>query len=177
MTAFFGRFTQLWDLAVGPAILIDDPAGHGMYGNGEKVIHPRTQEEVPPRFLDGTLLPADERTDLRMRLSEWMTSHPYFAEAIANRMWGYFFARGIVDPVDDFHSTNPPTHPDLLKALAKDFRKQGHDLKHLIRLIVQSRTYQLSGSPNATNREDRTNYSRSLPRPLDAEVLLTPSLR
>ena len=172
MTAFFGRFTQLWDLGGGPAILIDDPAGHGMYGNGEKVIHPRTQEEVPPRFLDGTLLPADERTDPRMRLTEWMISHPYFAEAIVNRMWGYFFARGIVDPVDDFHSTNPPTHPDLLKALAKDFRKQGHDLKHLIRLIVQSRTYQLSGSPNPTNREDRTNYSRSLPRPLDAEVLL-----
>ena len=52
-----------------------------------------------------------------------MTSHPYFAEAAVNRIWGYFFARGIVDPVDDFRSTNPPTHPELLAALAADFRE------------------------------------------------------
>ena len=51
-----------------------------------------------------------------------MTSHPYFAEAAVNRIWGHFFARGIVDPVDDFRSTNPPTHPELLAALAADFR-------------------------------------------------------
>ena len=101
-----------------------------------------------------------------------MTSHPYFAEAAVNRIWGYFFARGIVDPVDDFRSTNPPTHPELLAALAADFREHGYDLRRLMKTIVSSRTYQLSHRPNATNREDVTNYSRSLARGLDAEVLL-----
>jgi hypothetical protein len=101
-----------------------------------------------------------------------MTSHPYFAEAAVNRIWGYFFARGIVDPVDDFRSTNPPTHPELLAALAADFREHGYNLRRLMKTIVSSRTYQLSHQPNPTNREDVTNYSRSLSRGLDAEVLL-----
>ena len=177
MTAFFGRVSQLGCVNSpgcehGAPRLIDDPAGHGMDGKGEKVTHPRTKEEVKPRFLDGDPLPESEMVHLRWKLAEWMTAHPYFAESIVNRMWGYFFGRGIVDPVDDFRLTNPPTHPELLKALAEDFKEHGHDLKQLIRLIVQSRTYQLSSVPNETNQDDQINYSRSLPRPLDAEVLL-----
>ncbi len=177
MTAFFGHVSQLGCVNSpgclhGAPTLIDDPAGHGMDGGGETVTHPRTKEEVKPRFLDGEPLPESELSHLRWKLAEWMTAHPYFAEAIVNRMWGYFFGRGIVDPVDDFRLTNPPTHPKLLEVLAKNFREHGHDLKHLIGLIVQSRTYQLSSVPNETNRNDQINYSRSLPRPLDAEVLL-----
>ena len=173
MTAFFGRVTQLGQLShTPPGVVIDDPAGHGLYGQGEKVIHPRTKEEVPPRYLDGTLLAEDELSDPRTPLASWMTSHPHFAEAAVNRIWGYFFGRGIVDPVDDFRSSHQPTHPRLLKALARDFVEHGHDLKHLIRLIVRSRTYQLSSTPNQTNRDDRINYSRAWSRPLDAEVLL-----
>jgi hypothetical protein len=101
-----------------------------------------------------------------------MTSHPYFAEAAVNRIWGHFFGRGIVDPVDDFRSTNPPTHPALLAAMAADFRDHGYDLRRLMKTIALSRTYQLSSRPNATNRSDMVNYSRALPRALDAEVLL-----
>jgi hypothetical protein len=101
-----------------------------------------------------------------------MTSHPYFAEAAVNRMWGYFFARGIVDPVDDFRSTNPATHPDLLAALAKNFRDNGYNLRHLMKTIVLSRTYQTTNKPTDNNREDRVNYSHSIPRAIDAEVLL-----
>ena len=173
MTAFFGRVTQLGQLShTPPGVVIDDPAGHGLYGEGEKVIHPRTKEEVPPRYLDGALLAEDESGDPRTPLASWMTSHPHFAEAAVNRIWGNFFGRGIVDPVDDFRSSHQPTHPRLLKALARDFVEHGYDLKHLIRLIVRSRTYQLSGTPNETNRDDRINYSRAWPRPLDAEVLL-----
>ena len=173
MTAFFGRVTQLGQLShTPPGVVIDDPAGHGLYGEGEKVIHPRTKEEVPPRYLDGTLLAEDELSDPRTPLASWMTSHPHFAEAAVNRIWGNFFGRGIVDPVDDFRSSHQPTHPRLLKALARDFVEHGHDLKHLIRLIVRSRTYQLSSTPNQTNRDDRINYSRAWSRPLDAEVLL-----
>ena len=173
MTAFFGRVTQLGDLAEGGSpTIIDDAAGHGLQGQGEKVTHPRTKEKVEPKFLDGRPLPESERFHPRSRLREWMISHPYFAQAIANRIWGYFFGRGIVHPVDDFRLTNPPTHPELLEALAEDFKTHGYNLKHLIRRIVQSRTYQLSSSRNETNRDDRVNYSQALPRPLDAEILL-----
>jgi hypothetical protein len=87
-------------------------------------------------------------------------------------VWSHFFGRGIVDPVDDFRTGNPATHPELLAALAEDFRSHKYDLKHLMRRIVSSRTYQLSSASNETNRDDRINYSHALPRPLDAEILL-----
>ena len=175
LSAFFAHVSK-----INPAksdqfypVVMEDPAGHGTFGAGFKTVHPRTKEEVQPVFLDGTPLPEERRGDMRLALAEWLTSadNLYFAEAIVNRMWGYFFVRGIVNPVDDFRSTNPATHSNLLKALARDFVEHGHDLKHLMRLIVHSRTYQLSSTPNETNREDRINYSRSIARPLDAEVL------
>jgi hypothetical protein len=173
MAAFFRQLTFYWFLEVGTeAVVLDDTGGYSRRGNLGKVIHPRTKKEAAPTFTDGTVLPMSERKDLRMALASWMTSQPEFAETAVNRMWSYFFGRGIVDPVDDFRSTNPPTHPDLLKALAEDFKRHGYDLKHLIREIVQSRTYQLSTTPNETNRDDHTNFSRMLPRPLDAEILL-----
>jgi hypothetical protein len=101
-----------------------------------------------------------------------MTSHDYFAEAAVNRVWGYFFGRGIVDPVDDLRSTNPPTHPELLRALAEEFVRSGYDVRQMFRLIVTSRTYQLSGATNKTNPGSGSNYAYSVPRPLDAELLL-----
>ena len=112
--------------------------------------HPRTKAELKPTLLDGTVV-SSARENPRKALAAWMIRHPWFAEAAVNRMWSYFFGRGIVDPVDDFRSTNPPSHPELLARLAEDFRSHGHDLRHLIRTIVSSRTYQLSGRPNATN--------------------------
>ncbi len=169
LAAFFGNIDF-----IGPFDLIfDNPAGgYGDKGQAGLLKHPRRKTVVQPAFLDGTPLPEDRRLDPRQALADWLTSHPYFAEATVNRMWGYFLGRGIVDPVDDFKASNPPTHPELLEALAADFRENGHDLKHLIRLIVQSRTYQLSSQPNAANHGDRINYSHFIPRPLEAEVLL-----
>ena len=139
---------------------------------GKPVAHPRTHAKVSPTFIDGTPLSVDERLSPRARLAEQIIASPDFAEAAVNRVWGYLFGRAIVAPVDDFRATNPPTHPELLDALAKDFRARGYDLKQLIRTIVQSRTYQLSGEPNDTNRDDKINYSRALPRPMEAAVLL-----
>ena len=177
MTAFFGRMNGITAYPNDKgSIIYDDPDGQeiefGDVGKSRKVVNPRTKEIVQPALLDGKVLTEQDAVDLRMKLARWMTSHPYFAEAAVNRIWSYFFGRGIVDPVDDFRSTNPPTHPDLLQALASDFRQHGHDLKYLIRLIVSSRTYQLSSRTNETNRDDAVNYSHRLPRQLDAEVLL-----
>ena len=170
LAAFFGGYTELRNHK-----LIVDVLGGGHVDKTREdmlVTNPRTKEKVVPTFLDGTKLPENEWMDPRMRLADWIVSHPYFAEATANRIWGYFFGRGIVDPVDDMRSTNPPTHPELLKALAEDFRGHGFDLKHLMRTIVQSRTYQLSLISNESNSGDTMNYSHAQPRPLEAAVLL-----
>jgi len=170
MAAFFGRLFKIG------SIVVDHPTNMDL-GSKEvdgkiELIHPRTKVLVKPAFLDGRVGQHAPDANPRQELARWMTSHPHFAEAAVNRIWGYFFGRGIVDPVDDFRSTNPPSHPELLEALAKSFRENGHDLRRLMKTIVMSRTYQLSHSPNAGNREDVTNYSHSLPRPVDAEVLL-----
>jgi hypothetical protein len=170
LAAFFGQLVENAD----KTMVVDFPVGLDGFKSGRSVAHPRTKREVKPAFLDGRAPAGLKQTDLRMALARWMTAkdNPYFAKAAVNRVWGYFFGRGIVDPVDDFRSTNPPTHPALLAALARDFQEHGYDLKHLVRLIVQSRTYQLSGTANATNRDDAINYARSRPRALEAVVLL-----
>ncbi len=177
MTAFYGQLTRVGDINTATApynIIIDDAEGHGVMGKGGPVIHPRNKNVVPPAFLSGESMRQNGTADPRACLAEWMTSpnRPEFAEAIVNRIWSHFFGRGIVDPVDDFKLANPATHPDLLAALAEDFRDHGYDLRHLMRSIAQSKVYQLSSVPNASNQADRLNYARSHPRPLDAEVLL-----
>src|SRR5207249_8621554 len=110
--------------------------------------HPHTKAVVKPAVLDNAPLAMTAAGNPRQELARWMTSHPYFAEAAVNRIWSHFFARGIVDPVDDFRSTNPPTHPELLAALAADFREHRYDLRRLMKTMLTSRTYQLSRLPN-----------------------------
>jgi hypothetical protein len=171
LAAFFGQLTVAGTDNDG--LLMDFPAGEAGRKSPIILMHPRTKQAVKPAFLDGRQ-PTCDPADLRMGLARWMTApdNPYFARAAVNRVWGYFFGRGIVDPVDDFRSTNPPTHPELLDELARYFKEQKYDLKALMRAIVQSRTYQLSADTNLTNRIDEVNYSHSRPRALDAVVLL-----
>ena len=97
---------------------------------------------------------------------------PMFARMQVNRVWFHLMGRGLVDPVDDFRASNPPSHPELLDALAKDFAGHAYDLRWLIRTIMGSRTYQLSSEPNATNGTDETNHSRGIVRRLGAEQLV-----
>jgi hypothetical protein len=98
-------------------------------------------------------------------------TNPFFARAVANRYWAHFFGRGIVDPLDDMRVTNPPSNPELLDALAKDLVDSHYSLKHLVKTIVMSRTYQLSATPNEYNQHDKQNYARYYPRRMSAEVL------
>ena len=94
--------------------------------------------------------PAARRFPRRRRssrgLAEWLTAphNQLFAKSIANRVWSYFFGRGIIEPVDDIRASNPPSNPPLLDALTKDFVDHNFDLRHLMRTVVNSRTYQLS---------------------------------
>ena len=112
--------------------------------------------------------------DRRVDYAQWLTSpeNPHFARSLVNRVWSYFFHRGIIDPVDDLRSTSPPINAPLLDALTKDFVAHKFDLRHLMRVIVTSRTYQRSAVANDTNAHDDANFSHAIPRRLPAEVLL-----
>lgn len=138
--------------------------------------HPKTNKVVDAEYLIASAgLPqiADFR-DRREALADWLTSaeNPFFAKAIVNRLWSYFLGRGIIEPVDDIRGSNPPINPALLDALEQDFVASGFDLRHLIRAIVNSRTYQTSIETNKWNENDEVNFSRFLPRRLPAESLL-----
>lgn len=127
-----------------------------------------------PKILSGPVVEFRPGHDPRTVLMDWMRSpeNPYFAAAIANRFWGHYFGRGIVEPVDDFNAANPPSNPQLLAWLAGDFIEHGFDLKHLHRRILNSRTYQLSWKPNESNQLDERNFSHALLRRMPAEVVM-----
>jgi hypothetical protein len=139
-----------------------------------EVENKKTQEKLRPAALGQTppeILP-DE--DPRLVLADWMgeKENPFFAKALVNRYWKHFFKRGLVEPEDDLRDTNPATNPELLDALANHFIESGFDLKEVVRVIVQSQTYQLSEMPNEHNAVDRQNFSHYYPKRLQAEVLL-----
>jgi uncharacterized protein DUF1549/uncharacterized protein DUF1553 len=142
--------------------------------NDGEITFPKTGRVAPAHFpyLEPAHLTTDEAR--RRLLAEWLTSkdNPYFAKACVNRMWSYFFPRGIIDPVDDIRSSNPPINPELLAALTKDFISHNFDLRYLLRTIVNSRTYQLSTRTNKWNEDDENNFSHALPRRLTAEELM-----
>lgn len=143
------------------------------FAKGGAVKHPVTGEIMDPQPPDGPLMKPADNTDPRRALAEWMADaeNPFFARAVANRVWAAFFGRGIVDPVDDFRISNPPSNPELLDAIGKNLIQHRFNLKELMRTILQSRLYQLSTIPNEFNRADTRNFSRSYRRRLPAEVL------
>jgi hypothetical protein len=134
---------------------------------------PRTDAPRPPKFLgDDRELAAGQ--DRLFALADWLTrpDHDRFAQMLVNRTWRHLMGRGLVEPVDDFRATNPPSHPELLQELAVELRSSGFSLKHVVRLIATSRAYQRSSQPNEINADDETNYSHALVRRLTAEQLL-----
>lgn len=136
--------------------------------------NPNTKEKLNPTPLGDDPFELAANEDPREALAEWMTSpeNPWFGKMLVNRYWKHFFSVGLVEPEDDMRVTNPASHPQLLDALGTDFVDSGYDLKHLIRTICNSRTYQLSAAPNDHNATDTQNFSRYFPKRLQAEVLL-----
>jgi hypothetical protein len=96
-------------------------------------------------------------TDPRLQLTEWMTapSNPWFSAAMVNRLWKHFLGTGLVEPADDLRATNPPSNPALWQYLNQQFVQSDFDLKHVMRLILNSRTYQLSASTLPENQHDQ----------------------
>ena len=127
-----------------------------------------------PTFLGGDSVDSSYQGDYMELLANWMTSgtNPYFAKATVNRIWSHYFGRGIIDPVDDMRETTPATVEGLLEALTKEFMQSGFDTKQIIKLILNSRTYQLSSISNETNELDDRFFSRFYPRPMLAQILL-----
>ncbi|MCY2967570.1 MAG: DUF1553 domain-containing protein, partial [Planctomycetota bacterium] len=138
------------------------------------VTHPRTGELMRPKPLGDEPFAISRYEDPRRSLARWMTApeNPFFARTMVNRLWGHFLGRGIIHPIDDSRSTNPPSNPELLDALAREFVNSRYDVKQLIRQICNSTAYGRSAVPTDGNRSDLQSYARYYPRRLPAEVLL-----
>jgi hypothetical protein len=151
-----------------------DPAAEVVYlARAGEVIQPRKGAPIPPRFLGGLNPKLEGETDRRALLAKWLTApgNPFFAKSVANRVWYHLLGRGIVDPVDDFRDSNPSANDELLDALARDFAEHRFDVKHLIRTIMNSRTYQLSARTNDFNKDDNKYFSHAVTKLYTAEQL------
>ncbi len=143
-----------------------------------EIAHPVTKRTVAPQFLGGERPEIPEGLSRREVLADWITRavRLQFAKATVNRVWHEYFARGIVEPFDDFRSTNRPTHPELLDALARHFIDSGFRFRALHRLILNSKTYQLAAHapdrPGGEHPLEDVLFARYAPRKLPAEVLL-----
>jgi hypothetical protein len=174
MAAFFARVKQKKDPGepganpkeAGAEIIYVDRAG--------EVTQPRTGQVMKPKFMGGAEPVIPPGADRRQALADWIASanNPFFAKSLVNRIWYHLNGKGIVDPVDDFRDSNPSANDELLDALAKDFIASKFDVKHMIKVIMTSRTYQLSAQANDFNRDDNKYFSHTVTKMLTAEQLL-----
>jgi uncharacterized protein DUF1549/uncharacterized protein DUF1553 len=168
MSAFFSAVGLRAGYEVGEEIVFDERTDYEMK-------HPKDGRIVKPQFMIGAgAAPVPDGAQRRDAFADWLTArdNPFFARAIANRMWSYFMGKGIIDPVDDIRASNPPSNPALLAALEKDFVAHDFDLRYLMRTIVSSRAYQSSIVTNEWNAGDRDNFSHAIPRRVSAEELM-----
>jgi hypothetical protein len=138
-----------------------------------QVTQPRTGKPMTPQPIDrsATVVPAGQ--DPRQELADWIVNpkNDYFSGAMVNRLWKHFMGMGLVEPVDDLRASNPPSNPALMKLLESEFVSHGFDLKHVMRLILNSRTYQLSSTTLAENVKDPHFFSHYYARRLESEVM------
>ena len=141
---------------------------------GALLVEPRLPEDFKePRDFPSGRMPPKPRFSRKDRLADWITSpeNPYFARAVANRIWAQFMGKGIVHPVDNLSPANPPSHPELLDALTQALIEHEFDLKWFIGEIVNSRAYQLSAVGSGSKEAKPKWYQRARYRPLSAEEL------
>jgi hypothetical protein len=141
--------------------------------NSGDLVQPLTGHPQPPAPLDGKALPMDSPEDRRAALADWLVSreNPYFSRAIVNRIWSNFMGVGLVQAVDDMRATNPASNEKLLSAQAKFLADHHYDLKSLMRLILQSETYQRDSKALPQNAAETRFYSHYYPRRMMAEVM------
>ncbi|MSQ96518.1 MAG: DUF1553 domain-containing protein [Gemmataceae bacterium] len=174
MASFFAMVGRKPAANLGVIVQNQNQARQIIFNKGTgTVINNRTNKTAIMKALDGEPIVLALGEDPRHRLVDWMVDakNPFFARAVANRYWAHFFSKGLVDPVDDMRVTNPPSNPELLDALAEELIKSKFSLKHLVKLMVKSNTYQLSAMPNEFNKNDKKAFARYYPRRMSAEVL------
>lgn len=135
--------------------------------------HPADGREMRPTALGWRPETAAD-DDVRAALADWIAAddNPFFARNLVNRYWNYLFGRGLVEPADDMRATNPPTHPELLDRLTREFKAHDYDARWLLRTICNSRAWQLASEVAATRDLDGAFYTHRVPRRMPAEVLL-----
>ncbi len=139
-----------------------------------EIVQPRSGERLPAKPPGGLRLPAEsvEPDAALEHLADWLTTdNRQFARNLANRVWFQLIGRGVVDPVDDFRDTNPPSNPELLDELEKSFVDSGYRLKPLARKIVTSTVYRLASSPASNSPATEADFGRAIVKLLPAEVL------
>ncbi|HET6327599.1 MAG TPA: DUF1553 domain-containing protein [Planctomycetaceae bacterium] len=142
--------------------------------NAGEIQQPRTGQTMKVHLLlKGDVdVPNDE--DRRAVFAHWLTApdNPFFARTCVNRIWGHLTGRGIVEPVDDFRDSNPPSNAKLLDELARQFVTHGYSSKWVMRTIMHSHVYELSARKNDFNKDDDLYFSHANTRMLTAEQLL-----
>ena len=166
MAAFFNRVQRKKSARADELVVY-------MATSGE-VTQPRTSKQMKPWLPQRGDVDPPEDSDRRATFANWLVEkeNPYFAKIEVNRIWSHLLGRGIVEPADDFRESNPPSNAALLDRLAKDFVEHGYDRKHVLRTILNSRTYQADFRPNEMNKDDVKYFSHYQPRLLSAEQLL-----
>ncbi len=174
--------TEYWGLAAFFA-KVDDGGGKKLNKGGPLNVReartvqtkrlPDSSLNAQPQFLDGKAPTLQSSDPYRPALAQWLTAreNPYFARAMVNRIWAQFFGRGLVNPVDNLHEDNPPSHPELYDALTRQFIASGFDVKELIRGVCLSQAYQRSSTPPSAASRDQAPYAVMALKPLTPEQL------
>ena len=150
------------------------PLIEAIYDSGQgEVLHGSTGKVAPPEFpySHGDMAPST--ASRREQLAKWITSpqNQHFSKSYVNRLWGYLFGRGIIEPIDDIRAGNPPTNPELLERMTQEFLASDFNMQEMLRTICKSRVYQQSIVTNKWNQDDEINFSHAIARRLPAEVL------
>lgn len=169
MAAFYSGFSRPEGSDDNPAMMMT----MAEQTDRRSIAIPGTEEVVPAMFLTGGQPEWGDQQKPRGVLADWIVGrdNPWFAKMAVNRIWAQFFGRGIVDPVDDFSDSNPPSHPDVLQMLADDFTEHGYDLQRLVRIIARTSAYQRSGIQSHPSQEEPSHFARATLRGLTPEQL------
>ena len=173
--AYFSRVKlDRKEAKTGPTVLSVGHPDQNQNKNPVGVTQPRTGMFMKPQPLDRSPAEVKLEQDPRTVLAKWMTdpTNETFSGAMVNRVWRHYMGVGLVEPVDDLRATNPPTNPALWVALKKEFVEHRYDLRHLMKVILTSRAYQLSAATRPGNETDNRFYSHYGARRLPAEVML-----
>lgn len=171
--------TQFWEYAAFFAGVRPQQAQAGIFSPAQdnvdtrEITIPGTEKVVKAKFLDGSEPKWRDNTLARETLAEWLTSaeNPFFAEAAVNKVWAHFFGIGLIDPIDEPGDENPPSHPQLLKGLARQFALNKFDLRYLVRAVTLSRSYQLTSALTDSSQEDPRVFARMALKGMSAEQL------